>query len=132
MKKQQGVTLIELIIAIAIIGILVAFALPAYQEQTKKSRRADGQAFLLQLQAQLERYHFDNNAYPATLASMVGYDDNNVLSPEGYYRVSITGLDCTGNDCDGYELDATAQGPQSIDGNMELHSNGTKLPASHW
>ena len=126
MKRQQGFTLIELVIAIAIIGILVAFALPAYQEQTLKARRSDGQAFLMQLQASMERFIFDNNAYPNGLSALPGRASDTLGSPEEFYTVSmIIGGGCAIETC--FLLRAVPQGAQVTDGNLELHSNGTKV-----
>lgn len=133
MKKQQGVTLIELIIAIAIIGVLAAVAIPAYQEQTKKARYTDGQAFLLELQTQMERHFFDNNTYPNGLSDMAGYASNNVLSEEEFYSVSMNiDGDCPIATC--FELVAVPQGAQAAadNRNLELYSNGTRLPADVW
>ena len=44
---MRGVTLIELMVVIVILGILIAIAYPGYQSQIQKTRRADGQAALL-------------------------------------------------------------------------------------
>ncbi|SDZ92412.1 pilin [Microbulbifer marinus] len=51
MKKQQGFTLIELMIVVAIIGILAAVALPAYQDYTARSRVSEGLALASELKA---------------------------------------------------------------------------------
>jgi len=131
MNKQSGFSLIELVIAVAIIGILAAVAIPAYNDQTTTARRTDGQAFMLDIQAKLERHFFDNNGYPETLAGMTGYGAAEE-SPEGYYTVSLTGTDCTAGLCLGYTLLGTAQGGQLDDGNLTLLSNGTKSPADKW
>ena len=125
MKKQQGFTLIELVIAVAIIGILAAFAIPAYQEQTLKARRSDGQAFLLELQASMERFIFDNNAYPNGLSALPGRASDTLDSPEGFYQVSMDFTGCLIANC--FQLVAVPQGAQVTDGNLELHSNGTKV-----
>ena len=61
--KLKGFTLIELIIAIAIIGVLAALAIPAYQESTAKTRRSDAQGALLGLTSALERFYTENNSY---------------------------------------------------------------------
>ena len=66
MRKQMtlgGFTLIELMVAIAIIGILAAIAFPSYQDSVRKSKRAEGKAALLDLQNRLERYFIDRNSY---------------------------------------------------------------------
>lgn len=125
MKKQRGFTLIELVIAIAIIGILVAVAVPAYQQQTQNARRSDGQAFLMELQTEMERFIFDNNSYPNGLSELPGRANNTVESPEGFYEVSmlITG-GCPIATC--FNLRAVPQGAQDGDGNLELRSDGSK------
>ena len=62
--KIRGFTLIELMIAVAIVAILAAIAWPQYTEFVRKSRRADGQAQLLQVSGVVERWFTENNAYP--------------------------------------------------------------------
>ena len=63
MKKQQGFTLMELMIVVAIIGFLAAFAYPSYQEQMRKTRRADCSGALAAFGSAMERYYTVNNTY---------------------------------------------------------------------
>ncbi|MBF6630431.1 MAG: type IV pilin protein [Comamonas sp.] len=62
-KKHQGFTLLELMITIAIIGILASIAYPSYQEYVRKSKRAEGRVALMELIQQQERYMTQNNKY---------------------------------------------------------------------
>lgn len=124
--KDAGFTLIELMIVVAIIAIIAVIAIPSYQAHTMKARRSDGQAFLLNIQSRMERYMYDNDTYPASLADLSGFTTATVTSPEKYYEVSMKTVDgCPVISC--YVLEAKALGPQVKDGNLELHSNGKKV-----
>lgn len=62
-NKEQGFTLIELMIVVVVIGILSAVAYPMYTDQVRKGRRADARAALLNLLQQQERYMTQRNIY---------------------------------------------------------------------
>jgi len=65
MKKQQsGFTLIELMIVVAIIGILAAVALPAYQDYIARAQAAEGAELLAGLKAPVAEYYYDRGALP--------------------------------------------------------------------
>ena len=127
MQKMKGFTLVEMLIVVAIIGILLAIIIPAYDSQTTKARRSDGQTMLLQVQSNMERYAFDNNTYPTGLALMTAYSSNTETSSEGHYQVSVVAATagCPIVSC--YVLRAVPQGGQASDGNLDLQSNGTKV-----
>lgn len=72
--RAQGMTLIELMIVVAIIGILAAIAYPSYAEYTRRGNRADAQAVMMEAAQFLERYYTTNGTYagaaiPAGLGS---------------------------------------------------------------
>jgi type IV pilus assembly protein PilE len=67
-RRSGGLTLIELMIVVAILGILVGIAYPAYQEQMRKGRRADAQAVLMQAVQVLERFYSENQRYDQDIA----------------------------------------------------------------
>lgn len=61
--RQQGVTLVELLTVVLILGILAALVIPSYQDSVRKARRADGQAVMLELAQWMERFYTENGRY---------------------------------------------------------------------
>lgn len=89
-EKSAGFTLMELMVAVAVVGILAAIAFPSYQNQIRKSRRTEARSALLDIASREERLFSTTNAYSATPAD-VGYT---TLTPvgSGYYNVTITNI----------------------------------------
>lgn len=69
-KIHRGMTLIELLIVIAIIGILASIALPAYQDYTEKARITLAVADMSAIAVKAEAYWNDERAYPPSLADI--------------------------------------------------------------
>lgn len=70
LQMQKGFTLIELMIVVAIIGILAAVALPAYQDYTKRARVTEGFNLAASLKTGVADYYASNNAFPDTNVSV--------------------------------------------------------------
>jgi type IV pilus assembly protein PilE len=129
MGKLKGFSLIELLIVVTIVGILATMGIPAYSKQVDAAKRTDGKAMLLTIQAQMERYIFDNNTYPASLAMISEYSADVVTSVEGYYEINIKAASsgCPIIAC--YTLRGVPKGGQNTDGELLLNSNGTRSGA---
>ncbi|MDX1695198.1 MAG: type IV pilin protein [Ketobacteraceae bacterium] len=126
-RQQRGFTLIELMVVIAIIAIIGAIAIPSYNSQVTKSRRADGQALLLQIMQAEHRFFSENLTYVTELTSLSYGSDANIESEEGFYRASASNCPAPDNlltDC--VLLTAVPQGSQASDGVLTLDSFGTK------
>lgn len=99
---NKGFTLIELMITIAILAIIMGIAIPAYNNQVERTRRADAIAGLMQAAQQLERCFTRNNSYADCPFE--------TESPDGFYTIARQG-----NAANSFNLTATGQGAQSED-----------------
>jgi type IV pilus assembly protein PilE len=70
MKSQRGVTLMELLTVIAVIGILAAIAYPAYIEQAAKGRRAAGKSMLHEVLQYSERFYAQNSRFTTSMTDL--------------------------------------------------------------
>lgn len=105
MIRQKAFTLIELMIAVAIVGVLAAVAYPTYQNSVQKSRRADAQAALVELAAFMERIYTENNSYNVDLdgdGTSIGSDEADefpfTTSPRSggaFYNLSLSAVGAT-------------------------------------
>ena len=118
--RMNGFTLIELMIAVVIVGILLAVALPSFMDSMRKGRRSEAFTALSAIQQSQERWRSNRAAYTTPLADL-GVTSA-VSTPGGYYTLSIVSASATG-----YILKAVGSGSQLNDGqcaNLSIELNG--------
>ncbi len=127
MNEQQGFTLIELMIAVAIIGVLAAVAYPNYKNSVQKSRRADAQAALVGLSGFMERFFTENNRYDQDVGGTAVSLPFTTSPRSGgaFYNLSLSAV---GNATFTLQAVPVSGGPQVDDdcGTMTLNQAGTK------
>jgi type IV pilus assembly protein PilE len=131
---RSGFTLVELLIAVAIVSILAAVALPSFQEQVRRSQRAEGKTALLRAAQLLERNYTANNTYVTDLGPLHGlgadvavFSGENPALAAGNYRITATNQPC-GNIAQCFTLTATQNGTFNDPrcGNLTLTSTGVR------
>ena len=138
--RRSGFTLIEVLIAVAIVGILLAIGLPAYQEQIAKSRRAEGKSALLKTIQLQERNYTAQGTYTTDLGPLYGLaagatvrSAEDPLNPDGWYLLTADTTDCTpANLRDCVRVVATPNLPRFPDpacGALTLNSRGVQTEA---
>lgn len=89
-RRIRGVTLLELLIVVTILGVLIAFAYPNYRDFTARAERTEAKAKLLEIATLQERFYLSENRY-GTLPEL-GYSDP-LLTESGRYTLTITAND---------------------------------------
>jgi len=125
-RRSRGFTLIELMMAIAVIAILAAIAFPSYQKHLAKGRRAAAQAYLMDIAQREQQYFLDQRVYAPDVATL------NAPMPDemvGYYQNPIT-ITTTAGPPPGFTASAVPIGSQleNNEPTLSIDQSGAKTP----
>jgi len=126
--KNNGFTLVELLIVIAIIGILAGVAYPSYMQYVLTAKRSEAQSTLVDLANRQEMYYLDHHQYATDLKTELGLSADPYISEHGYYSLTTSSAVVTAD----FTLTATAINEQAADSdcatltiNQNLDKTGT-------
>jgi len=122
-RAVRGFTLVELMIAVVVLGILASIALPSFLESIRKSRRSEAATALMQIQQAQERWRSNRAAYASDLAGL-GLAGQ---TPGGYYALSIEDADATGYTATAVGKTGTSQAQDAQCRTMRVRLTGGNL-----
>ena len=127
MRQARGFTLIEIMIVVVIIAILAAIAIPSYQSQLRKGRRADTQAFMMDIAQRQAQYLLDARQYATGADAIKTLGMTPPTSVADFYTVTVA----PGATTPSYAITAAPIGgkAQVADGTLTLDSTGAKSRA---
>lgn len=132
MKKARGFTLIEMLVVVAIIALLAAYAIPNYRQYVVQSKRAEAHAKLLEVAGMYEKFYANTNRYPTNVTG-----GGTALSlTNAYLRWEDYRITHQNRPNNGWRLQARARGGQATDDtaclNIRFDNLGNKTPAACW
>ena len=125
MKRARGFTLVELVIVVAVIGILMAIAIPSYQNHLRKARRAEAQTYLLDIANLQQQYLLDARTYALGAGALTALNKPPPSGVSNFYTVDVSPAAPTIPPS--FLITATPKpGAQASDGTLTLDNTGRK------
>lgn len=130
LKKIEGFTLIELMIVVAIVGILASVAYPSYQNFVVRSNRSEAPRELVRLANLQEQLYVDSRSYTENMSDLGAGSTPVYKTPKKFYKIKSKVVNNT------FTLTATAQGIQATNDpdclKIRITDTGKKTPAICW
>jgi type IV pilus assembly protein PilE len=132
-QRIRGFTLLEIMIVVAIVGILAAIVLPSYQNQVRKANRSAAQQFLMDVATKEQQILMDTRSYVAVADGNFGNKPSDASpgvgipqppATSGRYTFAVAVVNTATPPT--FTITATAINDQAVDGNLTVDQSGTK------
>lgn len=126
--KQNGFTLIELMITTVIVAILASIAYPSYTQYIVRANRSAAQAQMMDIANRQQQFLLANRAYASkTTLESSGYALPTTVSAKYNYDIAVGTATVPS-----FTITFAPTGTQAADGNLTLNSEGVKTPTTKW
>ena len=128
-KYMRGVTLMELMIVVVVLGILTTIAYPSYRQYAARAKRTEAKSALLQIATMQERFYLQNNTYTTNMTSLGFPVADNFLTDSESYVISVTAANAATFSATAVYQNADAEADKCL--SFSIDGRGLKTSAPH-